>query len=79
MFVPWGSPTSASTVSPSLAATYSPTDLWLRVTRPFVSDLFIPFGEIAETRADGVLLRLPDDQMTTSAWERPPAGVPIPA
>ena len=68
-------PTSSAFVSQSLAATYGPSDLWLRVTRPYVSDLFIPFGEIAETRADGVCLRLPEDRIAVSAWEGPPTGV----
>src|SRR3954467_1198653 len=71
--------TSSSPMSETLAATYSPTDLWLRVTSPFRSDLYVPFGEIAETRADGVLLRLPQDELSLGAWERPPAGLAVPA
>jgi len=70
---------SSTNLSQSLAATYSPTDLWLRVTRPVASDLYIPFGEIADTRPDGVQLRADSDDISASAWERPPAGVPVPA
>ena len=70
---------SSSSVSHSLGATSSPTDLWLRVTRPIAADLFIPFGEIAETRADGVCLRRLNDDVLVSAWEQPPVGVPVPA
>jgi hypothetical protein len=62
-----------------LAATYSPTDLWLRVTRPLASDLYIPFSEIAETRADGVLLRAIQAEVGGARWEIPPACLPIPA
>jgi hypothetical protein len=73
-------PTSSSIVaSDSLAATYSPTDLWLRVTRPLHADLYVPFSEIAETRANGVLLRLPGAMLNLGAWESPPAGLPVPA
>jgi hypothetical protein len=71
--------TSPASAPDSLAATYGPTDLWLRVTRPLLSDLYVPFGEIAETRADGVLLRQPEARLSIAAWERPPAGVPVPA
>jgi hypothetical protein len=49
------------------------------VTRPFGSDLYIPFGEIAETRPDGVLLRVVQAEIADSSWERPPAGLPVPA
>jgi hypothetical protein len=55
----------------------SPTDLWLRVTRSARPDLYVPFGEIAETRADGVCLRVPESALQRSNWERPPAGVPV--
>jgi hypothetical protein len=68
---------SSSNMSTSLAAEYSPSDLWLRVTRPFSSDLYVPFGEIAETRADGVQLRLLEDDLAVGTWEQPPAGLPV--
>jgi hypothetical protein len=63
----------------SLGATYSPTDLWLRVTRPARSDLYIPFGEIAETRPDGVLLRAAEGELARHDWEHAPVGLPVPA
>jgi len=66
-------------LSNSLDTTHSPTDLWLRVTRSALRDLFIPFGEIAETRPDGVRLRVPAADLSRRNWERPPAGLPIPA
>jgi hypothetical protein len=62
-----------------LDATYAPTDLWLRVTRPARSDLYIPFGEIAETRPDGVRLRLASADIESRHWQRLPAGLPVPA
>ena len=52
--------TSSSADPEAVATTYSSTDLWLRVTRPLAPDLYIPFGEIAETRTNGVLLRVID-------------------
>jgi hypothetical protein len=61
----------------SLDAAYGPTDLWLRVTRSARPDLYIPFGEIAETRADGVRLRVPESALQRREWERPPAGLPV--
>jgi len=54
------------------------SDLWLRVTRAARSDLYIPFGEIAETRADGVRLRIGEEALAQQSWTRPPAGVPTP-
>ena len=70
---------SPSTVPDTLDATHPPTDLWLRVTRAARRDLYIPFGEIAETRADGVRLRIREADLTRRDWERPPAGLPVPA
>jgi hypothetical protein len=70
---------SSSADPEAVATTYSATDLWLRVTRPLASDLYIPFGEISETRADGVLLRVIDAEVRDASWERPPAELPIPA
>ena len=69
---------SASTPAGEGAGLHSASDLWLRVTRPARSDLYIPFGEIAETRADGVRLRVTEDDLERQAWTRPPAGVPTP-
>ena len=70
---------SPSSVSDTLDAAYPPTDLWLRVTRAAHRDLYIPFGEIAETRADGVRLRIREADLARRDWERPPAGLPVPA
>lgn len=55
------------------------SDLWLRVTRAARSDLYIPFGEIAETRPDGVRLRITEDALASHSWDRLPVGVPVPA
>jgi hypothetical protein len=71
--------TSASPDPEVVAATYNSTDLWLRVIRPLAPDLYVPFGEIAETRADGVLLRVIGDEVRAAHWELPPADLPIPA
>ena len=65
---------------PSMPApSHSPTELWLRVTRSALRDLYIPFGEIAETRPDGVRLRVQAADLARHNWERPPVGLPIPA
>ena len=53
-------------------------DLWLRVERVGRPDLFIPFGEILETRPDGVRLRTRHDDLGSRFWERPPNGVALP-
>jgi hypothetical protein len=71
--------TSSAHAPDDLAASYGPTDLWLRVTRALAPDLYVPFGEIAETRPDGVLLRLIQAEVGAASWERPPASLPIPA
>lgn len=70
---------SVSTLPSSLDADYRPTDLWLRVTRSARRDLYVPFAEIAETRPDGVRLRIRESDIARRDWERPPAGVPVPA
>jgi len=57
----------------------SGSDLWLRVERPAQADLYIPFVEIAETRADGVRLRAYWDDLDDQQWERLPLGFPEPA
>jgi hypothetical protein len=69
----------SSTLPGALDAAFAPTDLWLRVTRPALSELFIPFGEIAATRPDGVRLRVTEAELTRRDWKRPPANLPIPA
>jgi hypothetical protein len=61
------------------ASSQSDADLWLRVERPGQADLYIPFVEIAETRADGVRLRAYADDLDAQHWERLPAGFPEPA
>jgi hypothetical protein len=58
---------------------YSDADLWLRVTRSARRDLYIPFGEIAETRPNGVRLRISEAELARHNWERPPVGLPVPA
>jgi hypothetical protein len=75
-----GDVVAGSSALPSgLDAAYPPTDLWLRVTRPALSDLYIPFGEIAETRPDGVRLRVAEADLASRNWQRPPAWLPVPA
>lgn len=54
-------------------------ELWLRVTQPGHDDLYIPFGQIAATLADGVRLRVTRDDVSAYHWERIPAGLPVPA
>jgi hypothetical protein len=54
-------------------------DLWLRVSRAALPDLFIPFGEIVETRSDGVLLLVDDSELGLRGWDRPPTALPISA
>jgi hypothetical protein len=70
---------SPSALPSAADTTYRPTDLWLRVTRSARRDLYVPFGEIAETRADGVRLRIRESDLAPRNWERPPAGLPVPA
>jgi hypothetical protein len=54
----------------------SDDDLWLRVTRPLGLPLYVPFAEIAETRADGVRLRVPADEVERRDWDDAPAALP---
>jgi hypothetical protein len=70
---------SASSLPDTFDSAHHPTDLWLRVTRSALRDLYVPFGEIAETRPDGVRLRVPESDLSRRNWERPPAGLPVPA
>lgn len=54
-------------------------DLWLRVSRAALPDLYIPFGEIVETRSDGVRLHVSAEEVGRRGWDRPPVALPIPA
>ncbi|MCC7367176.1 MAG: hypothetical protein IT306_02065 [Chloroflexi bacterium] len=54
-------------------------DLWLRVSRAALPDLYIPFGEIVETQPTGVLLHVDAADVRASGWERLPAAVPVSA
>jgi hypothetical protein len=74
-----GDVAAAPALPGAIESTYSPTDLWLRVTRAALRDLYIPFGEIAETRADGVRLRMAADDLAHRNLERSPVGLPVPA
>ena len=69
----------ASTQPTTVDTAYRPTDLWLRVTRSARRDLYVPFGEIAETRSDGVRLRIRESDLARRDWERPPVGLAVPA
>ena len=68
---------SASHLPNDFGADHGPSDLWLRVTRAARRDLYVPFAEIAETRADGVRLRIAEPDIARQDWERPPAGLPV--
>jgi hypothetical protein len=70
---------TASTLPTHADAAHGPTDLWLRVTRSALRDLYVPFGEIAETRPDGVRLRIQESDLARRDWERPPAFLAVPA
>ena len=72
-------PAGASDLRKSRDAASTQNDLWLRVTRAARPDLFVPFGELAETRPDGVTLRVLEAEIVQHHWERPPARLPIPA
>ncbi|MDP8923101.1 MAG: DUF2171 domain-containing protein [Chloroflexota bacterium] len=52
-------------------------DLWLRTARPDGADLYIPFGEIAETRADGVRLRVTTEEAVRRGWDAIPPVLQI--
>ena len=62
----------------ALAAQPGQDDLWLRVTRSALPDLYIPFSDIAETRSDVVWLRITAGEIAPRHWERVPAA-PVPA
>jgi hypothetical protein len=70
---------SGSALPDSCESSHGSSDLWLRVTRAARTDLYVPFGEIAEARPDGVRLRITEDGIARTTWERPPAGLPVPA
>ena len=76
---PGDAESSASVLPGSTESSRGPSDLWLRVTRVSRADLFIPFGEIAETRHDGVRLRVAESEIERRNWEVSPAGLPVPA
>ena len=65
-----GEPTPIRRAAPS-------EDLWLRASRPIGQDLYIPFGEIAETRATGVRLRVSADVAARRGWDTAPSDLPI--
>ena len=67
---PDGEPTPIRSTGPS-------GDLWLRASRPLGLDLYIPFGEIAETRADGVRLRVPADRAEQRGWDTVPPELAV--
>ena len=67
---PDGEPTPIRRTSPS-------DDLWLRASRPLGPDLYIPFGEIAETRADGVRLRASAEVAERRGWDTAPPDLPM--
>jgi hypothetical protein len=69
----------ASKAPDTLDAPHGSDELWLHVTRSARPDLYIPFGEIAETRSDGVRLRVAEAELARHDWARPPAGLPVPA
>lgn len=69
--------TKESELPAPLEAGRGPSELWLRVTRSARQDLYVPFGEIAETRADGVRLRVVESDIARRSWERPPTGMPV--
>ncbi len=54
-------------------------DLWLRVERIADADLFIPFSAIAEVCLEGVRLSVSAAESEYRDWDRPPAGVKMPA
>ena len=67
---PDGEPTPIRRAAPS-------DDLWLRASRAIGLDLYIPFTEIAETRADGVRLHVTADGAERRGWDAAPPGLPI--
>ena len=52
-------------------------DLWLRVDRAGYSDLFVPFGEIVETRSEGVSLAVTAAEAAARGWDRVPPDLPL--
>ena len=65
-------------VEPTPIRRTSPSDdLWLRATRPFGLDLYIPFAEIAETRADGVRLHVTAEAADARDWEAVPPDLAV--
>ena len=52
-------------------------DLWLRASRPVGPDLYIPFSEITESRADGVRLRVTAEGAERRGWDTAPPDLPL--
>ena len=65
-----GEPTPLRRAAPS-------DDLWLRASRPIGPDLYVPFAEIAETRADGVRLRVTAAGAERHGWDVAPPDLSI--
>ncbi|MGE3267295.1 MAG: hypothetical protein AB7P40_01015 [Chloroflexota bacterium] len=70
--------THTSAVPGACNAAGGQDDLWLRVSRSALPDLFIPFAEIAETRADGVQLQARQSELTLHQWEGRPSALAVP-
>jgi hypothetical protein len=69
---------SATPTAGAVGGVLTGNDLWLRVERTDGPDLFVPFGEIVETRPDGVSLRTRSDDLRLQLWERHPNGIALP-
>jgi hypothetical protein len=71
------SPTSGTVQPAAIRWAMEDADLWLRVERRDGPDLFVPFGEIVETRSDGVELAISADEADRRRGDRPPPGLPV--
>ena len=71
-------PPTLGTVEPAaIRSSMDDADLWLRVERLDGSELFMPFGEIVETRSDGVELAISADEADRRRGDQPPAGLAV--